>query len=228
MKDPPNLSKSASCPTWKNGCLTVFCRHAACSTKYHVCIASRLCRSCSENISRKDWNRYLYIICRGDFLLIAYPTKLKNVMCTEGKIWGGGQVCDLLDTVCYRMTSRPKPRKTWSCTRLFCSTRFSSCRCFWVLQRDQDEASNISLSIVVGSPPPTPAPPCFCWQELIHVNPPKLEDYSSSEDSGSDDDDDARPLTREELKGRTLNKMQRKNAREGGGRGKGRGGARGK
>ncbi|CAM9889818.1 unnamed protein product, partial [Sphacelaria rigidula] len=57
-------------------------------------------------------------------------------------------------------------------------------------------------------------------QELLHVNPPKLEDYSSSEESGSDDDD-ARPLTREELKGRTLNKMQRKNAREGGGRGKG-------
>ncbi|CAM9202065.1 unnamed protein product, partial [Ectocarpus sp. 8 AP-2014] len=46
--------------------------------------------------------------------------------------------------------------------------------------------------------------------ELIHVNPPKLEDFSSSEESGSDDDD-ARPLTRDELKGRTLNKIQRKN-----------------
>jgi len=63
----------------------------------------------------------------------------------------------------------------------------------------------------------------FKLQELIHVNPPKLEDFSSSEESGSDDDD-ARPLTRDELKGRTLNKIQRKNAREGGGRGKGRGG----
>ncbi|CAM9484441.1 unnamed protein product [Scytosiphon promiscuus] len=78
-----------------------------------------------------------------------------------------------------------------------------------------------AVATVLGHGPQTPM-----RQELIHVNPPKLEDFSSSEESGSDDDD-ARPLTRDELKGRTLNKIQRKNAREGGGRGKGRG-ARGK
>eukprot|EP00904_Undaria_pinnatifida_P006019 jgi/Undpi1/2547/HiC_scaffold_13.g05926.m1 len=77
------------------------------------------------------------------------------------------------------------------------------------------------VATVLGHGPQTPM-----RQEVLHVNPPKLEDFSSSEDSGSDDDD-ARPLTREELKGRTLNKIQRKNAREGGGRGKGRGGGRG-
>ncbi|CBJ49101.1 outer dynein arm docking complex protein like [Ectocarpus siliculosus] len=75
-----------------------------------------------------------------------------------------------------------------------------------------------AVATVLGHGPQTPM-----RQELIHVNPPKLEDFSSSEESGSDDDD-ARPLTRDELKGRTLNKIQRKNAREGGGRGKGRGG----
>ena len=34
-------------------------------------------------------------------------------------------------------------------------------------------------------------------QDLIHVNPPKLEDYSSEEE---DDNDDTRPLTRDEIK----------------------------
>jgi len=46
-------------------------------------------------------------------------------------------------------------------------------------------------------------------QELLHVNPPKLDEYQSDED-GDDDDDDAKPLTREELKARTLAKLQRK------------------
>ncbi|CAN0347444.1 unnamed protein product, partial [Hapterophycus canaliculatus] len=62
-----------------------------------------------------------------------------------------------------------------------------------------------AVATVLGHGPQTPM-----RQELIHVNPPKLEDFSSSEESGSDDDD-ARPLTRDELKGRTLNKIQRKN-----------------
>ena len=41
-------------------------------------------------------------------------------------------------------------------------------------------------------------------QDLIHVNPPKLEDYSSEEE---DDNDDTRPLTRDEIKAKTLTKM---------------------
>lgn len=48
------------------------------------------------------------------------------------------------------------------------------------------------------------------------MHPPKLEDFASSGESGSDEDDAPRPLTREEIKGRTLNKIQRKNARGGG------------
>lgn len=102
----------------------------------------------------------------------------------------------------------------------------------FVLLRVADRLSRISEGGVVFSatspadashPTPPLRPISNTFQELIHVNPPKLEDFSSSEESGSDDDD-ARPLTRDELKGRTLNKIQRKHAREGGGRGKGRGG----
>jgi hypothetical protein len=39
------------------------------------------------------------------------------------------------------------------------------------------------------------------------VNPPKLDEYQSDED-GDDDDEDTKPLTREELKSRTLAKLQ--------------------
>ena len=58
-------------------------------------------------------------------------------------------------------------------------------------------------------------------QDLIHVNPPKLEDYSS-EDDDDDDDGETRPLTRDELKAKTLNRMYRrtKGAAGGGGGGK--------
>ena len=48
-------------------------------------------------------------------------------------------------------------------------------------------------------------------KELLHVNPPKLDDYQSDDDE-EDDDDDARPLTRDELKARTLNRLQRRGA----------------
>mmetsp|Transcript_31772 Transcript_31772/g.41992 ORF Transcript_31772/g.41992 Transcript_31772/m.41992 type:complete len:154 (-) Transcript_31772:197-658(-) len=50
-------------------------------------------------------------------------------------------------------------------------------------------------------------------KDHLHVNPPKLEDWSSEEGS-EDDNEEARPLTREELKARTLNRIQRKNARD--------------
>jgi hypothetical protein len=46
-------------------------------------------------------------------------------------------------------------------------------------------------------------------QELLNVNPPKVEEYQS-EDEDEDDDDETRPLTRDELKIRTLNRLQRR------------------
>jgi coiled-coil domain-containing protein 63/114 len=56
------------------------------------------------------------------------------------------------------------------------------------------------------------------------VNPPKLDDYQSDDDD-EDDDDDTRPLTREELKARTLNRLQKKgHGGGGGGKGKSKGG----
>jgi len=59
---------------------------------------------------------------------------------------------------------------------------------------------------VLGSGPTVPM-----GQELIHVNPPKLDDYSSEEGSDDDDDDeDFRPLTRDELKAKALNRMGRR------------------
>jgi chromosome segregation ATPase len=60
---------------------------------------------------------------------------------------------------------------------------------------------------VLGAGPTTPM-----GQDLIHVNPPKLEDYSS-EEASDDEDDEARPLTRDELKAKTLNRMYRKGNR---------------
>jgi coiled-coil domain-containing protein 63/114 len=51
--------------------------------------------------------------------------------------------------------------------------------------------------------------------EVLQVNPPKLEEYQSDEDA-DEEEDEAKPLTREELKTRTIAKLQRK----GGGGGK--------
>eukprot|EP00605_Chrysophyceae_sp_TOSAG23-4_P000435 GSChrysophyteH1.ASY1.ANO1.492.1 assembled CDS len=45
--------------------------------------------------------------------------------------------------------------------------------------------------------------------ELLNVNPPKVEEYQS-DDEDDDDEDDTRPLTRDELKTRTMNKLQRR------------------
>mmetsp|Transcript_12144 Transcript_12144/g.42918 ORF Transcript_12144/g.42918 Transcript_12144/m.42918 type:complete len:536 (-) Transcript_12144:45-1652(-) len=56
-------------------------------------------------------------------------------------------------------------------------------------------------------------------QDLVHVNPPKLDDYSSDDDDDDDDDDDeTRPLTRDELKAKTLNRMYRRVNRDAGAR----------
>lgn len=51
-------------------------------------------------------------------------------------------------------------------------------------------------------------------QELLHVNPPKLDDYNSDEEE-EDEEDDTRPLTRDELKTRTLNRMQKRTGASG-------------
>jgi hypothetical protein len=71
----------------------------------------------------------------------------------------------------------------------------------------------MSLTSVLGVGPKVPM-----GQDLLHVNPPKLDDYQS-EDEEDDDDDDARPLTRDELKARTLNRLQKKGL-QGNGKGK--------
>eukprot|EP01035_Chromulina_nebulosa_P020046 gene20046-26026_t len=46
-------------------------------------------------------------------------------------------------------------------------------------------------------------------QDYIHVNPPKLDDYNSDDDD-DDGDEETRPLTLEELKMKTLNRLQKK------------------
>jgi len=61
-----------------------------------------------------------------------------------------------------------------------------------------------NLVSVLGTGPKVPM-----GQDLLHVNPPKSEDYRSDE-SDNDDDGDTRPLTRDELKQRTLNKLTKR------------------
>jgi chromosome segregation ATPase len=56
---------------------------------------------------------------------------------------------------------------------------------------------------VLGTGPTVPM-----GQDLIHVNPPKLDDYSDEE--GSDDEGDFRPFSKDELKAKALNRMSRK------------------
>mmetsp|Transcript_61910 Transcript_61910/g.106372 ORF Transcript_61910/g.106372 Transcript_61910/m.106372 type:complete len:548 (+) Transcript_61910:1-1644(+) len=57
---------------------------------------------------------------------------------------------------------------------------------------------------VLGAGPTTPM-----GQDLIHVNPPKLDDYSSDEED-DEEESDLRPLTRDELKAKALNRMNRR------------------
>jgi coiled-coil domain-containing protein 63/114 len=67
-----------------------------------------------------------------------------------------------------------------------------------------ESATPQAVLAIMGMGPPTPM-----GQDLISVDPPNLEDYSSDDDS-DEDDDDARPLTREELKAKTLKGIHRK------------------
>lgn len=57
-----------------------------------------------------------------------------------------------------------------------------------------------SLVSVLGAGPKVPM-----GQELLTVQPPKLDEYQSDEE----DDEDARPFTREELKSKTIGRLQR-------------------
>ena len=67
-----------------------------------------------------------------------------------------------------------------------------------------DQSTQAAPPSVLGMGPTTPM-----GQDLIHVNPPKLEDYSSEEED-DDDEGETRPLTRDELKAKTLNRMYRR------------------
>lgn len=76
-----------------------------------------------------------------------------------------------------------------------------------LLESAESEASlkqSQALVSILGVGPKVPM-----GQELLHVNPPKSDDYRS-DDSDEDDDGDTRPLTRDELKHRTMNKLQKR------------------
>lgn len=66
------------------------------------------------------------------------------------------------------------------------------------------EKEKAPLQVVLGSGPKVPM-----GQELLHVNPPKLDEYQT-DDEEDEDEDESRPLTREELTSRTLSRLQRR------------------
>lgn len=66
---------------------------------------------------------------------------------------------------------------------------------------------------VLGTGPTTPM-----GHDLIHVNPPKLDDVSSEEGSDNEDDNELRPLTRDELKAKALSRMNRRKGGANGGK----------
>ena len=82
---------------------------------------------------------------------------------------------------------------------------------------DRDNALLVAGNVGLSKSASTPAnisvlgvgPKIPMGQELLHVNPPKLDDYNSDEEE-EDEEDDARPLTRDELKARTLTRLQKR------------------
>jgi hypothetical protein len=64
------------------------------------------------------------------------------------------------------------------------------------------DGASANLPVVLGTGPKYPM-----GHDNLHVNPPKLDDYLSDEEE--EDEDDVRPLTMEELKARTLNRLHR-------------------
>ena len=94
-------------------------------------------------------------------------------------------------------------------------------------KRDRETGARMSnlsapqaLVNVLGQGPMTPM-----GQEHIQINPPNLNDYSSEEDS-DEDDSEARPLTHEELKLKTMRVIHRRAAGGAKAGGRGRGGQR--
>lgn len=75
-----------------------------------------------------------------------------------------------------------------------------------VQQKERGRGDEAQLVSVLGAGPATPM-----GQDLIHVNPPKLDDGSS--DGSEEEDEDFRPLTRDELKAKALNRMGRRGNR---------------
>ncbi|TMW56152.1 hypothetical protein Poli38472_008800 [Pythium oligandrum] len=75
-------------------------------------------------------------------------------------------------------------------------------------------AAATALHSVLGMGPLTPM-----GQEPLQINPPNLEDYSSEDDDDGDNEDSTHPLTRDELKVRTLKGLRRLNHGGGGGGG---------
>jgi coiled-coil domain-containing protein 63/114 len=71
-------------------------------------------------------------------------------------------------------------------------------------ESDAPLLESTSKSTVIASGPKIPM-----GHDNIQINPPKLDDYNSDDDE-DDEEDESRPLTIEELKIRTLNRMQRK------------------
>lgn len=67
-------------------------------------------------------------------------------------------------------------------------------------------AQHPALQSVLGVGPLTPM-----GQEPLQINPPNLEDYSSEDEDSGDNEDNMHPLTRDELKVRTLKGLRRLN-----------------
>ncbi|GLD94050.1 hypothetical protein PINS_up024017 [Pythium insidiosum] len=67
-------------------------------------------------------------------------------------------------------------------------------------------ATAVALHSVLGIGPLTPM-----GQEPLQINPPNLEDYSSEDEDDGDNEDNTHPLTRDELKVRTLKGLRRLN-----------------
>jgi coiled-coil domain-containing protein 63/114 len=78
--------------------------------------------------------------------------------------------------------------------------------------KESTTGATSALHSVLGMGPLTPM-----GQEQLQINPPNLEDYSSEDDDDGDNDDAMHPLTRDELKVRTLKGLRRLNHAGGGG-----------
>ena len=77
-----------------------------------------------------------------------------------------------------------------------------------------------ALVNILGQGPVTPM-----GQDIIQINPPNLDDYSSDESSDASDDE-SRPLTHDELKMKTMKTLHKRAANNGKDKGRRKGGRR--